>query len=62
MFHPHDNLPVSLFKRHSSRQLGMNIAVSKKNFPTIKCEDQVEKALRLLLENLILRAEKKLRL
>lgn len=40
----------------------MNITVPKQNFPTIKCEEQVEKALNLLLANLILRAEKRLRL
>lgn len=40
----------------------MNITVPKQNFPTIKHEEQVEKALNLLLANLILRAEKRLRL
>lgn len=40
----------------------MNIAVPNKNFPTMKREEQVEKALNLLLANLILRAEERLRL
>lgn len=40
----------------------MNIAVPENNFPTIKCEEQVEKALNMLLANLIWRAAERLRL